>query len=224
MSVDEIRKMILSLGADVCGFSDIDRFGNAPQGYKPTDIYPACKTVVVFGVALTKGLLQVAPRLVYGHFNHDVVSRVDAIALNAAKKIEEEYQCNVVPIPSDSPYEYWDEVKLEGRGLISMKHAAVNAGLGSIGKNSLFLNRKYGNRLCIGAILIDKALPSDELSEDICLPNCHKCIDACPVHAIQDGSTIQKLCREHTYGITKRGFGTVDCNVCRAICPVRFGR
>ena len=224
MLVDEVREIILSLGADVCGFSGIDRFEKAPQGYRPTDIFPACQTVVVFGVALTKGLLQIAPRLVYGHFNHDVVSRVDAIALEAAKRIEEGWASIVVPIPSDSPYEYWDETQLEGRGLLSMKHAAVNAGLGSIGKNSLFLNRKYGNRLCLGAILIDEKLPSDVLSEDICIPNCHKCIDACPVSAIQNGTTVQKLCRKHTYGKTKRGFDTVDCNQCRTICPMRFGR
>ena len=39
-----------------------------------------------------------------------------------------------VPIPADGPVEYWDEEELEGRGILSMKHAAVNAGLGTLGK------------------------------------------------------------------------------------------
>jgi epoxyqueuosine reductase QueG len=34
-----------------------------------------------------------------------------------------------------------------------MKHAAVNAGIGALGKNTLLINKKYGNRLVIGAIL-----------------------------------------------------------------------
>lgn len=28
-------------------------------------------------------------------------------------------------MPCDNPYEYWDEEKLQGKGLISMKHTAV---------------------------------------------------------------------------------------------------
>lgn len=220
---EELRNMILALGADVCGFAGMERFEKTPQGYKPTDIYAQCKTVIVFGVALTKGLMQISPRLVYGHFNNEVIRQVDDIALKAARKIESSAKCNAVPLPCDSPYEYWDEDQKEGHGLLSMRHAAVSAGLGSIGKNALLLNKHYGSRLSIGAILLDIELPSDALSESICVTNCGKCIDNCPVSAIKGGAVVQLLCRNHTFGKTKRGFDTVDCNLCRTICPMRLG-
>jgi hypothetical protein len=39
---EQIRSLIMSLGTDVCGFARIDRFADAPQGYKPTDIFSDC--------------------------------------------------------------------------------------------------------------------------------------------------------------------------------------
>ena len=100
----------------------------------------------------------------------------------------------------------------------------IGRGLGSIGKSSLLLNAEFGNRLVIGAILTNLELQSDELQPDICIPSCRKCIDSCPVNAIESGSVTQKRCRVNTYGKTARGFDTVDCNNCRTKCPLRFGK
>ena len=127
-------------------------------------------------------------------------------------------------MPCDNPYEYWDEDKLEGKGLISMKHTAILCGIGALGKNTLLLNPKYGNELTIGAILTDLDLKSDDLCENTCMKECHKCIENCPVGAIQDGKVVQKLCRNNAYGKTKRGFDTVECNKCRKVCPMRYGK
>ena len=40
---------------------------------------------------------------------------------------------------------------------------------------------------------------------------------------IQEGSVVQKLCRNNAYGKTKRGFDTVESNVCRTVFPMRYG-
>lgn len=220
---EEVRKEIFKLGTDVCGFASINRFENAPKGFHPEGIYEDCKTVIVFGIALPKGLYMVEPRLIYGHFNELALPRLDQIAFQATKIIEERFKGTAVPIPSDSPYEFWEEEKMEGRGLLSMRHAAVNAGLGQLGKNNLLLNPHYGNRLELGCILTDLSLESDEIQNSICILECNRCLDKCPSKALNGGSTIQKNCRVHTYGKNKRGFSTVDCNQCRTVCPMRFG-
>ena len=217
---EQIREIVLSYGADLCGFAGIDRFDNAPSGFSPADIYQDCKSVISFGVALPWGLARVNPRLIYGHFNDMSCSVVDTIAFKSAKKIEGTFRCIAVPIPCDSPYEYWDSEKSEGRGLLSMKHAAIQAGLGSLGKNTLFMNKHFGNMVTLGAILTNLELPSDMISEGICITGCNKCVKACPVKAIENGTVNQKLCRKNTYGKTERGFDTVDCNICRTLCPV----
>jgi epoxyqueuosine reductase len=220
----QIKEYILSLGADVCGVAHIDRFHEAPPGFHPRDIFPDCKSVIVFGIALPKGLSKVEPRLVYGHVNYGTCPEVDWIAFKAAKEIERRFGGFAVPLPSDGPYEYWDQEKMEGRGLISMKHAAVLAGIGTLGKNTLLLNEKFGNMLTPGAVLSDLDLDSDPQAENICLENCDLCIKNCPVQALGGKSVNQKKCRLNTYGKTARGFATVDCNKCRMICPMRFGK
>ena len=121
---------------------------------------------------------------------------------------------------SDGPYEYWDAEKLEGRGLLSMKHAAVQAGIGTLGKNTLLLNSHYGNRLSIGAVLTDLDLPSDPLAEEICINGCQLCLDSCPVKALDGQTANQKLCRQHSYATNARGYEVVTCNTCRVVCPV----
>jgi epoxyqueuosine reductase QueG len=220
---EAIRSFILGQGADVCGFAGIDRFEGAPEGFRPTDVFPACKTVVAFGIALPSGLFDVPPRLIYGHFNYGSCPWVDRIAFFAAREIERLTGGRAVPMPSDGPYEYWDAENMEGRGLISMKHAAVQAGLGALGKSTLLLNERFGNRLTLGAVLADCALPSDPPAESVCLPECRLCVDGCPAGAIGEGRVIQKRCRLNTYGRNARGYDTVDCFNCRAVCPMGTG-
>ena len=137
--------------------------------------------------------------------------------------MEKEFDCWTVPLPSDAPYEYWEKENRTGRGLVSMKHAAVNCGLGSIGKSTLLLNEQFGNRLNIGIVLTDLALQPDDFAKEVCIPNCRKCIESCPAHAINENGVNQKLCRLNTYGKNERGFETVDCNKCRSVCPSALG-
>ena len=107
---------------------------------------------------------------------------------------------------------------------VRRKYVAQACGVGRIGKSALLLNAEYGNMLTLGAILTNLDLESDPYAEVICIPGCRKCMDACPVHAIHETHVVQKECRANTYGKTARGFDTVDCNQCRMVCPMRFGK
>lgn len=221
---NKIKEILLNFGADVCGIANISRFSEAPAGFHPRDIFPDCKSVIVFGMVLPKGITKVEPRLIYGHFNYATCPEVDWIAFRAAKEIERLFDGYAVPLPSDGPYEYWDAEKLEGRGLISMKHAAVLTGLGTLGKNTLLLNEKYGNMLTLGAVLTELDLDSDPLAESICIDDCNLCIKNCPAQALDGQRVNQKKCRPNTYGTNSRGFNTVNCNKCRVVCPMKFGK
>jgi len=219
----QIKEFIMNLGADACGVANIDRFSEAPAGFHPKDIFQDCKSVIVFGIALPRGLTKVDPRLIYGYFNNSSCSKVDEIAFRTAKEIERLYGGYAIPLPSDDPYEYWNSEKVEGRGLISMKHAAVLAGLGTLGKNTLLLNEEYGNLLTLGAVLTDLDLESDPLAESICIDECSLCIQNCPSQALNGYCANQAKCRPNTYGTNVRGFNVVNCNKCRTVCPMRFG-
>jgi epoxyqueuosine reductase len=220
---ENIRAIFMNLGADVCGVANIDRFTDTPKGFHPTDVYADCKSVVVFGKALPKGIAKVSSRIIYEHFNSIGTVELDRISYLASIQIERIYHGFAVPIPADGPYDYWDAEKLEGRGTISMKHAAVLAGIGTLGKNTLLLNRTYGNMLNIGAVLTDLDLPSDPPAEEICLKTCRLCLNSCPVKALDGYTANQTLCRPYAYENNARGFSIVNCNKCRVICPRAFG-
>lgn len=221
---EKIKQIIVTLGADVCGIGSIERFQSAPKGFSPIDLYQECQSVISFGVALPKGVMEVNPKLIYSHYNGAVIcTKVDEIALLAAKEIERQFSCIAVPVPCDAPNEYWETENMTAKGMISMKHTAVLCGIGQLGKSTLLLNPKFGNLLVVGAILTNLKLESDEFCDSICIKGCTKCLDSCPTHAIENGSVNQKLCRLNTYGKTARGFDTVECNVCRRVCPMKYG-
>lgn len=172
-----------------------------------------------------KGLTKVSPRLIYEHFNYIGPVELDRIGFFASGEIERRYgDAFAVPIPADSPYEYWDVENMEGKGLLSMKHAAVKAGIGQMGKSTLLLNSKFGNLLSIGAILTNLELPSDPYTEEICIESCRLCLDSCPVKAPDGVSVNQKSCRTYAYGSNEKGYDVVNCNKCRTICPMRYGK
>lgn len=220
MIKEQIREIFLARGAALCGFANAEAFAGTPEGFSPTDLYPACKAAIVFAVPLPKGVAEVSPRIVYQRFNTQALQELDHIAYLAAVEVEQTVPGAVaVPIPADGPYEYWVPETKEGRGILSMKHAAVLAGLGALGKNTLLLNRRYGSLLSIGTVLTNLDLPSDPPAESLCTPSCHRCVDGCPVGAIHDGEVDQLLCREHAYAVNGRGFDVVNCNLCRVQCP-----
>lgn len=190
---DKIKQLILGLGADVCGVANIDRFAEAPVGFHPRDIFSGCRSVMVFGIALPKGLTKIEPRLIYGHFNNAACPEVDGIAFKAAKEIERLWGGYAIPLPADSPYEYWDA-------------------------------EKHGNLLTVGAVLTELDLDSDPFAESICIEGCNICIKNCPAQALDGQRADQQKCRQNTYGTNARGFSTVNCNKCRVVCPMRFGR
>lgn len=221
---EKIKSIFLNLGADVCGIANINRFSETPKGFHPTDAYVDCKSVIVFAIALPKGIAKVSPKIIYQHFNYIGPIELDRIAYFASVEIERNFNCFAVPIPADGPYDYWDEEKLEGRGTISMKHAAVLAGIGTLGKNTLLINSQYGNMLSIGAVMTDLDLVSDPFADEMCIPSCSLCINSCPVKALDGNTANQALCRPYAYGTNQRGFDVVNCNKCRTVCPRAFGK
>lgn len=222
-TAERARQKALGLGADVCGFAEMDRFADAPEGFRPVDVWSACRSAVCFGVALPAGLLECPPDFIYAHFNDRSTHQVDDIALRLARWMEDTLGCKAIPLPCDGPYEAWNPQTLEGHGILSVKHAAVAAGIGALGKNTLLLHPRYGNRLTLGVILCDIAFPSDPLLPSLCLPGCSQCLRACPVQALDGHIANQTRCRPQAYGKSERGFDIVHCNRCRVVCPLRNG-
>jgi epoxyqueuosine reductase len=213
-----IKDYTRKLGAEECGIASVDAFQDAPEGFHPNDIMPGTRSIIIFGKPFPKGTFVSKSTSPYTMVRNQLVRTMETLAVNLCMKIEESgYLAS--PIPSGEPYEYWDEQRRHGRAIMSLKHAAQLAGIGRIGKNTLLLNKRHGNRLWLGGVLTNLELTPDPIAESICLESCRICIDVCPQEALNEITIDQKRCREVAYSHTPGGGELIACNKCRVECP-----
>ncbi|MDT8719585.1 epoxyqueuosine reductase [Clostridium sp. 19966] len=218
MDNNYIKNLAYSLGADVCGIASIDRFYDAPKGFSPIDIYGEAKAVVVYGKHFSKEMYETNTNAPYTFIKNKLVQDLDNISIELSFRISAQGY-GAIPIPGDEPYDYWDEENKIGRGILSLKHAAQAAGIGFMGRNTLLINEKYGNRLYLAALVTNAELQADELLNKTCPKECDKCVKACPQYALDGISINQKKCREKCISTTPGGGFVYGCNICRKICP-----
>jgi len=223
-SEETIKTLTHDLGADLCGIAPVERFADAPAGFGPRDIFPQAKSVVALAKRFPEGPFHARNPIPYTTTNDVILQEVIRLTVLLCAGIEARTGMRAVPVPSE-PYDYWDAENREGRGLLSLKHAGRLAGLGVMTANSLLTNDRYGNRICLGAVLLDVELEGDDLAKyRFDCDSCHLCVDSCPVQAIHDGKVTQKLCRGHSESKTVKGYPVYVCNACRGVCPNGTGR
>ncbi|MFW9878520.1 MAG: epoxyqueuosine reductase [Candidatus Thorarchaeota archaeon] len=218
-----IKEISKELGFDLCGIAPVERFGEAPAGFRPIDIYKECKSVIVIAKTVPKEILNATSFIPYSHLGSLIIHEVDNLTVQFTRKLEE-LGIGAVPIPSDDPYEYWEPDKMYGRAILSLRHAGNLAGLGVLGKNTLLINNRYGNMIQLGAILVNIDLQGDPIADyEGCLQDCDMCINSCPKGAL-DGITVnQELCRSHSIYKHQKGYVLKKCNTCRKVCPHVIG-
>ena len=220
---EKIKEIVFKHRADLFGIAPVGRFSGAPKGFHPRNIYSKTEAVIVFAVKLPSETLFAESPIPFTHMNTLAMRRVDAITYAISTDLDREGVKNVL-IPTDDPYEYWDPDKQEGRSILSLRHAAMLAGLGKLGRNSLLINKDYGNMIQIGALLTDKKIEPDPLADyEACPPKCRICLDACPQRALTGETVIQKLCRPISNFQTEKGYIIKKCFECRRKCPRTLG-
>jgi epoxyqueuosine reductase len=218
MTNQSIREIISQSGCDAYGVASTERFEDAPRGFHPKDILPDAKSVIVLGKQFPKGTFKALSNAPYTMARNQLIQAMDELSLSLSLRLEAMGHI-ALPIPSSEPYEYWDKERRHGRGIISLKHSAQLAGLGSIGKNTLLINEKFGNRLWLGAIISSAEIEPDEPTKNFCPDSCTICLEKCPQKAL-DGITIaQNKCREICFSCTEGGGWLIECNICRIQCP-----
>jgi len=223
ISNEGIKSIAHNCGADLCGVASVDRFSAAPAGFHPRDIFPSAESVVAFAVRLPDAAFASPGPVPYTFLTTQVLNRVSTMTFDLTGELER-MGMTVVPVPSE-PYEFWDANTMTGKGIMSLRHAAALAGMGTILRNHLLTNDRFGNRLTLGAVLTDAVIAPDPLSDTPqCPDSCTVCRIQCPAGAIDDDGINQKLCRPHAEGLNERGFFLYRCRTCREKCPLSKGK
>ena len=217
-----VKQFALDNGAELVGVAPVERFEGAPASHHPTDILPGAKSVVVCARPIPVGVFD-GPATSYQIVMDAVHLQLDLLATQVALFLEREGG-KAIPVPSDEPYRHWDAERNYGRGDLSHKHAAQAAGLGKLGKNSLLIAPRFGNRVHLVSVVTDIALAPDPVMDwEPCPERCTLCMRACPAGAIGEGQRVdQALCRSVMIQRLPKGTVVEGCWACRRICPANL--
>ncbi len=103
--------------------------------------------------------------------------------------------------------------------VLSYKHAAEAAGLGTIGWHSLLVTPRFGPRVRLACVLTEAELkPTPRLSEDLCT-GCGECIEACPSRALgEPPDGVPYAINKFACSVFRSGAGS--CAECMRVCTV----
>lgn len=130
-------------------------------------------------------------------------------------QLAENFSAQFVPFADNSPIREVD--------------AALRAGLGVLGANSLLINPRYGSWVFLGEIVTDLPMEYTEQPAKRCI-GCGACAKACPGQCIQRGkieesrclSAITQVKRElstEESSLVKQGGLVWGCDRCQEVCP-----
>ncbi len=218
MTKTELKEIFFSRGADLCGVASLDRFADAPEGFHPTDVLPGCRSVISFACRFPAATLKCASPHPYTLARNVMTDKMNRIAVECCLELERR-GIAAVPVPANDSVP--DPRTGRFRSIVSQKHAAQAAGLGTIGRHSLLITPELGSMVWLGCVLTEAALAPDTLKASIC-DDCGLCVKACPVNALQSIEMNQQACWDYAFG-DQDGAWSIHCHACRDICPFLYG-
>lgn len=231
---EELRKMALEEGINYFGVAPVSRWANGEDGYRPEDLLPDAKSVIVMGRRIPRGTVEANNRayeglrhgiFTYMRFGYDMVSDIlEESALKIGRYLDETVGVKVFIPPSSVGR---DEKKMVG--MLSNRHAAVCAGLAEFGWNGLALTPDVGPRVRWVTIITAAELEYNSLYDgpEICT-HCGNCVKICPLEALSGtekvdltiegrtfsyGKLAKSLCRTAVSGLAAGSAGRLQADV-----------
>ncbi len=193
MSKEEIRQIGLSNGADVVGFAAVEDY-KSKRTPDPKTIMPGIRSMVVMGFRELDGPLASDTGRISMHGRIGQMDLSRRCTFHTAKALENRFKIKAAPIMPSYPL----NMAAPYMGLVadvSLRHAAVAAGLGNFGRHNLVISPQFGTRIIFTAILTDMLLTSDPPVTEVLCDECGICVDACPARALdEEGKTEDLKC------------------------------
>jgi len=217
INYEELKKVVFKNGAAFFGVAEFSMLKD--KTYELSEnVMNKMTGVVVAGIRLAGGVLEDVvdhPTKLYQSHYRQVNYMLDRLALEVVGFIQEK-KGSALPIPASVLVDWATQ-----RAHFSHKHAAVEAGLGWIGRNNLFVHPEYGSQVRLVTVLTDLPLPYGKRNKSMSCGTCHACVITCPAEAIKENPAEfdHKKCYEKLDGFRKLyGISHHICGVCVKNC------
>ena len=190
LTAEEVKSKAIALGADLVGIADGQAMNDNPpytnDPRRPSDIsdYDADRVIVIARRinAGTSRILKWDER--HKYYNDELtITALEETALELVLWLEKNgYPALIVPPTHVDPWRYDGDPNKHLAPLLSLDHAAVEAGLGTLGLNLQLLTPEFGPRVMLSAVLTSAPVnPDSRWEEALCHgPKCGRCLSACP--------------------------------------------
>lgn len=220
----EVQDALAKLDVNMVGVACMKDLKGTKLEKAVLKLLPSAKSIVVVGMGVFPEFLDLtSPERMTGTPNlNDLLTRhVDYLRGRMNRAVYDialashKAGLKALPLPGQGP-------SVDGRFLeavISYKHAAEAAGLGSIGMSSLLVTEKYGPRVQFAVCLAEASLPSTAVESQRYCRYCNVCVGKCPAHALG------RPAKGEAYSINKFACRTYleaagGCSECMRVCPV----
>jgi len=220
-----IKTIALNAGAELVGFASTYKLEKeAPTGHKPSNLLPNARSIIV----LAGGNKLNEDR----HYVREIgsLSTLTHIELKHSVKLERRRTRACIQAVHNFliTTEYQSAIETHGwYDTLSFKQAAIQAGLGVVGRGTFVIHPLFGTINILACIVTNATLTYDDpLTIDLC-GDCTICIQACKYGTYRKrGDTIEwspRRCRFYDVIPTESGKLTTygPCNGdCINLCPV----
>ena len=189
LSAADIKEKARELGADLVGIADGEAMErHVPPGFpnKPSDIAEHDRhRVVVLAKRYMSGTTRI-PRWDERHkyYNDELtLTALEEASLGLVYWLEDNgHPAIIVPPTHVDPWAYRNDPDEHLSTLLSLNHAAVEAGLGTLGLNLQLLTPEHGPRVMLSAVMCGVDCEADSpMAGALCRgPECGRCLSACP--------------------------------------------
>jgi len=190
ITAEQVKEKGRQLGADLVGIADGQALDANPpdpgRPRRPSDItdFDGGRVIV-----LARRLNAGATRLLkwnerHKYYNDEIgISMLEEAALELVLWLEQQgYPALIVPPTHVDPWLYNEDPGEHLAPLLSAEHAAVEAGLGTLGLNGQLLTPEFGPRVLLSLVLCSADIAADNRQEEALCPgpSCGRCLSACP--------------------------------------------
>ncbi len=185
-----IKAKARELGADLVGIADGQLMNENPPDpaapKRPSDItdFDGDRVIV-----LAKRYASGTSRMTrwderHKYYNDELaLTKLEEISLDLVYWLEDlGYPAIIIPPTHVDPWQYQNDPGAHLTTLLSLNHAAVEAGLGTLGLNLQVLTPEFGPRVLLTAVLCSAPVePDRRMDQALCIgPTCGRCLRSCP--------------------------------------------